>query len=84
MFPGTPAEYNENQAKFCKWMLFYDMVYQAEDCPDDDVIADNRKIDKWFERKMEEHEQEKRRLMAQKKGVNLKSAYQHDNVIEFG
>jgi hypothetical protein len=74
------SEWTDNQVKFAYWMQFYDMIYQADDAPDDSIIADNDRVDQWFENKMKEVEASRRQVLAQKKGVGTRSAFNHESV----
>lgn len=81
MFEGPVSEWNINQVNFAYWMEFYDAIYQADDRPDDWVIADNYLIDNWVKNKLEERERKRKETISKKKGISPRSAMQHQSVI---
>lgn len=81
LFDAPISEWSNNQVRFAYWMQFYDSVYQADDCPDERVIADNHLLDRWFEGKIKEQEAYRRGVVRGKRGMDSKSAFNHDSVI---
>lgn len=80
LFPGDVTQWNRNQVRFVYWMSYYDAAYQAEDSPGDEIINNNKLLDQWFEGKMKERESRRQKAIAEKRGVHLKSAFQHEHV----
>lgn len=64
----------------CHWSNFYDGVYEHPDCPSDDIIADNKALDKWVEEQARKYELDRK---SAKSGGSIKSASQHQEVIVF-
>lgn len=83
MFKGSVSEWTSNQTRFAYWMQYYDAIYQADDCPDDHIIARNDLVDKWFEAKIKERDAHRRGAVAEKRGMKAKSAFQHDSVTVY-
>ncbi len=58
-------------------MQFYDSVYQSADCPPEWVIQDNEMLDKWWEAKVREIEEDRR---GRRSGTTGRTALAHENV----
>jgi hypothetical protein len=57
LFGISPADYTEEQVCLVNWSSLYDNVYQSQDCPSDEAIADDDVLDGWMIEQRRQREQ---------------------------
>lgn len=60
IFNTEVGNLNDEQLLLIYWTLYYDSIYNSIDCPPDDVIEDDEKIDKWYENHSKEEDRKRR------------------------
>lgn len=68
LFDKPTAHMTNDQLTLSYWSMVYDSVYESMDKPSDAIIADDAKLDKWFE------DQEKKRASERKKSTFAQSS----------
>lgn len=59
LFGKPVTELTRNQETLVYWSQVYDSVYESYERPDDDIIEDDDKLDKWFENRAKERKRER-------------------------
>ncbi len=82
LFSTHLLDLNINQQSLVYWSQVYDSVYDSHERPDDDIIDDDDKLDKWFESREKERKKEKALDGKNVKGVKLSSRIsQHGEIF---
>ncbi len=87
LVPEDLGDWTVAQKMFVYWSTFYDSVYESVDRPPDRVIEDDSKLEVWLKsqkKKAEAYSEENWGKSQQGAIKDVKSAWDHQEVIQFG